>query len=55
MRCPYCKSEDIERYGVYEFFCNDCNSDFDIVDAKGQSDSFLDELERMENEEEDSE
>lgn len=46
IRCPYCKSDDVDRIGLYTFRCNSCDEHFDVSEINEDVDiTFPDEEE----------
>ena len=52
-QCPFCESTDINRIGLHDFQCNDCDEVFDIEESGDLEDDFLDSIEDDENNDED--
>lgn len=38
--CPYCGSDDVDRIGVYEYYCNTCDEPFDASEVSGGDDEW---------------
>lgn len=40
VRCPYCNSSDVQRIGLYEFYCESCAETFDAGETDVPDDEF---------------